>query len=198
MEKNNEEVPKFLIFILCICITLVIIVAVGIAVFLNREEEVIEKKETGANIVLNYSTDTNGLKITKATPTTDAVGIKSSEEGEYFDFSVETTLDNAPSVEYEVAIIKDKANSTISDEDIKIYLEKEKSGTYTKVFGPDKYTPTKKDSKYGSEAGSMILVDTKKTNSSVDNYRLRMWLSDKSVMTEGNYSIEIVVNAIAK
>lgn len=198
MEENKEKVPKFLVFILCICIVFIIIIAISFAVFINRQEKVIEKSENGANVVLNYSTDINGLKITKATPTTDQVGIKNLEDGEYFDFSVETKLDNAPSLDYEISIVKDKVDSNISDSDIRIYLEKEKSGTFTKVFGPNKYTPLKKKNKYGTEAGSMVLVDTKKTNSSVDNYRLRIWLSDTSVTTEGNYSVKVVVKALAK
>ena len=198
MEENKEKVPKFLVFILCMCIVFIIIIAISFAVFINRQEKVIEKSENGANVVLNYSTDINGLKITKATPTTDQVGIKNLEDGEYFDFSVETKLDNAPSLDYEISIVKDKVDSNISDSDIRIYLEKEKSGTFTKVFGPNKYTPLKKKNKYGTEAGSMVLVDTKKTNSSVDNYRLRIWLSDTSVTTEGNYSVKVVVKALAK
>lgn len=197
MEENKEEIPKFLIVELGMCIIFVIIMAIGIAVFVNRDEKVITKKENGANIVLNYSGNTNGLSIKDATPTTDSIGMQGIEEGEYFDFSVDVALDNAPSLEYEIVAIKDKKNSTISDDDIKIYLEKEKSGTYTKVFGPSKYTPLKKKSKFGSPTGSMVLLKTKKTNTSVDNYRLRMWLSDKSVST-GTYSVEIVVNAIAK
>lgn len=197
MEKNKEEIPKFLIFELSMCIVFVIIMAIGIAVFANREEKVITKKENGANIVLNYSSNTNGLSIKNATPTADSVGMQGTEDGEFFDFSVDVALDNAPSLEYEIVAIKDKKNSTISDDDIKIYLEKEKSGTYTKVFGPAKYTPLKKKNKFGSTPGSMVLLKTKKTNTSTDNYRLRMWLSDKSVTT-GSYSIEIVVNAIAK
>ena len=198
MEKNKEVVPKFLIFELSICVIFVIVLAIGIAVFANRDEEVVVKKEKGANIVLNYSSNVNGLSIKGATPTTDSVGLQKSEDGEYFDFSVEVKLDNAPSLEYEIAAVKDKVNSTIADDDIRIYLEKEKSGTYTKVFGPSKYTPLKKKDKFGTHAGSMVLLNTKKTNTSTDNYRLRMWLSDKSVTTSGDYSIEIVVNAIAK
>lgn len=198
MKENKEEIPKFLILELSLCIAFVVIVAIGIAVFANREEKVIYKKENGANIVLNYSSDVNGLSIKNATPTTDVIGLQKSEDGEYFDFSIDIDLDNAPSLEYEISAVKDKVNSTISDDDIKIYLEKEKSGTYTKVFGPSKYTPLKKKDKFGTEAGSMVLLTTKKTNTSTDNYRLRMWLSDKSVTTNGNYSIEIVVNAIAK
>lgn len=198
MVENKEEIPKFLVFILCLCVVFIIIIAIGFAVFMNRREEVIENEENGANVILNYSADKNEIKITKATPTTDQVGIKKLEDGEYFDFSVETELDNAPSLEYEIAIVKDKVNSNISDDDIRIYLEKEKSGTFTKVFGPDKYKPLKKKNKFGTDVGSMVLVDTKKTNTSTDNYRLRIWLSDKSVTTDGNYSVKVVVNALAK
>ena len=198
MEKNKEKIPSFLILELTLSIIFVIILAIGIAVFANRKEEIILKEENGANIVLNYSSNVNGLSIKGAAPTTDSVGLKKSEDGEYFDFSIEVTLDDAPSVEYEIVAIKDKANSNISDDDIKIYLEKEKSGTYTKIFGPSKYVPLKKETKFGTKAGSMVLATTKKTNSSTDNYRLRMWLSDKSTMNDGSYSIEIGVNAIAK
>ena len=66
------------------------------------------------------------------------------------------------------------------------------------MFGPDKYKPLKKKNKFGTDVGSMVLVDTKKTNTSTDNYRLRIWLSDKSVTTDGNYSVKVVVNALAK
>ena len=198
MEENKEVIPKFLVFILCICVVLIILIAVGFAVFVNRKPEVVENEENGANIVLNYSTDVNGLEIKDATPTTDTVAIKKNEDGDYFDFSIDVKLDNAPSIEYEISVIKDKKNSTIADDDIRIYLEKENSGTYTKVFGPDKYKALKKKDKFGSPVGSMVLTKIKKTNTSTDNYRLRMWMSDKSVTQTGNYSIEIVVNAIAK
>ena len=57
--------------------------------------------------------------------------------------------------------------------------------------------PLKKKTELGSKPGSMVLTKTKKTNSSVDNYRLRVWLSDTSLVS-GDYSIKIEVNAISK
>lgn len=197
MKENKEEIPTFLILIVSICVVFIIIVAIGFAAFIDRENIIEEHEEPGSNIVLKYSTDYNGIKLKNPTPTTDAVGIKKDENGEYFDFSVDVKLDNAPSVEYEISVIKDRS-STIADSDIKLYLEKENSGTYTKVFGPDKYTPLKKSTKLGSKSGSMVLLKTKKTNSSSDNYRLRMWLSETSTTQTGDYGVMIVVNAISK
>ena len=189
---------KFWYIFIGVCSVLVILVSVGFVVFSNRTPEVIENEEHGANIVLNYTNNISGLKLTNITPKTDLVGIENSEEGEYFDFSVDVKLDNARRVDYEVSIIKDGKNSTIDDSDIRIYLEKEKSGTYTKVFGPSKFVPLKKESELGSKKGSMVLTTTKKTNSTSDKYRLRMWLSDTSVVATGNYSIEVEVNGKSK
>ena len=147
---------------------------------------------------MNYTDNITGLSIVDATPTTDSIGMKNSKDGQYFDFSIEVHLENAKTVEYEVAAIKDASNSTISDDDIKIYLEKENSGTYTKVFKPAGYVPIERDTELGSPEGSMVLARVKQIKDSTDNYRLRMWISDKSVTKKGNYTVEIVVNGKAK
>lgn len=197
-KKKGELSKEFWYFFIGFCCLFIIVLAVGFAVFANREDEVLEKEESGGNIVLNYTNNISGLKIINATPTTDAIGIKNNEDGQYFDFSIDTKLDNAPSIEYEIAAIKDSTISTISNDDIKIYLEKENSGSFTKVFGPAKFSAIKESTKLGSPEGSMVLTHSKIKKSGTENYRLRMWLSDKSVLTSGNYGIEIVVNGKAK
>lgn len=194
-EKSSNS---FFIVMLIVCTILITLIVIGFVVFNNRTEKVIEEEENGASIVLNYTSNVSGLQIKNATPQADGEGIKTMKEGEIFDFSVDVLLDNAASVEYEISAIKDLTNSTISNDDIRIYLEKEKSGTYTKVFGPDKFTPLKKKSDLGSQKGSMVLLDVKKTNSNSDNYRLRMWLSEKAQVSNGTYAVDIEVNGIAK
>lgn len=196
--NSKDSKGAFIILMLTVVLILSGLIVAGYIAFSLREQEVVEEEENGADIVLNYSTNYSGLEIKSATKMKDDDGIVNLKEGEYFDFSIEVLLDNAASVEYEVSIEKDEANSTIPDSDIRIYLEKEKEGTYTKVFGPEKFTPLKKASKHGSKKGSMPLVEVKKTNSNTDNYRLRMWLSDKSTLTTGTYSVNVEVNGIAK
>lgn len=198
-NKNNGELSRtFWYIILAICLVLVIFVGVMFFMFANRKEEVIEKELNGGNIQLNYTNNITGLSIVKAAPITDAVGMKSDKEGQYFDFSLDIEVDEASVIEYEIAAIKNETASTINDEDIRIYLEKEESGTYSKVFGPQEYKPLEKDSDLGSPEGSMVLIKDKTKNSLKDNYRLRMWLSNKSLTKNGNYSVEVVVNGNAK
>ena len=202
MSKNKKDKfelsKRFWIIVIAVCAVMIVFVTIGIIVFSNREPEVIEQEETGGTVTLNYSSDINALTIKNAKPTTDAVGMKNMTEGEHFDFSVTTDLQDAPKLEYEISIKKDSDISNISDNDIKIYLEKEDSGTYTKVFGPDKFVPSKNYSSVGTPVGSMVLLNVKKLKSETDNYRLRIWMSDKALSSGGKYSVEININAVAK
>lgn len=194
-KKGKELTGRFWFTTILICLVLAVAVSIGFVVFNNRSPEVIEKDEDGGYVTLNYSSEVKALSLFNAKPTTDAVGIKNTD---YFDFSVDVNLDGAPKVEYEISLIKDEESSTIKDEDVKIYLEKEESGTYTKVFGPEEFTPSKNYSGVGSEIGSMVLTNVKKIKSETDNYRLRIWMSDKAAASTGNYSVEVDIHAIAK
>lgn len=194
--KNSNK--AFLILMLLVSSLLICLIVIGFVVFSLKGPKINEEEENGADIILSYSSNISGLEIRNAKKVKDADGVLNLKDGEYFDFSVEVLLDNASKVEYEISIVKDSFNSTISDEDIKIYLEKEKEGTYTKVFGPDNFTSLKEMNEFGSKKGSMPLVSVKKTKSSTDNYRLRMWLSDKSSLDNGSYAVEVEVNGVAK
>lgn len=196
-KKSGELSRKFWYVLLGVCLVLIVFVGIIFFLFANREEEVIEKKVKGGNIVLNYTNNITGLNLTQITPTEDSVGMKNDKEGQYFDFTVDIDVDEANSIEYEIAVIKNERISTLSDDDMKIYLEKEESGTYNKVFGPSVYKSLKKDTKLGSPEGSMVLVKEKTTKSLKDNYRLRLWLSSSSVVQTGNYSVEVVINGKA-
>ena len=76
---------------------------------------------------------------------------------------------------------------------IKIYLEKENSGSYSKIFGPSKFKGISKTSDLGTPKGSMVLAKVTNKKSIIENYRLKVWLS--STASPGtipqNYSIDI-------
>lgn len=197
-EKGKELSREFWIAVISICFFMIVLVTIGLIVFSNRSPDVIEKEEDGGYVTLNYSTTTNALTLLNVTPTTNAVGMKNMTEGQYFDFSVDVDLDGASKVEYEISVIKDNRTSNISDEDILIYLEKEDSGTYVKLFGPESYKASKNYSSVGSEAGSMVLANVKKIKSGTDNYRLRIWMAEGSPSIGGSYSVEVDIHAVGK
>lgn len=198
-SSRKEKLSKnFWIILVCVCSIFIIVLAVGIVLVSNKKQDIVVEKKEGGNILLNYSDNIDGLSISNAIPTSDLIGIKDNTEGSYFDFSVDANLDEAKYVEYEVSIKRDKSKSTISDSDIRVYLEKESDGTYSKVFGPTTFEGLKKKTVLGSEKDSMVLTKAKKVKSGTDNYRLRIWLADTSLVQNGSYSVEVDINGKAK
>lgn len=189
---------NFWIVAIIVCIFGLLFLGFGYSCFSNRGSNVVEKVYQGGYVTMKYSDKTAGVSLINAIPTTDNVGSKDINEGKYFDFSVETDLKDASKVEYEISVKKNTTKSNILDDDIKVYLEKEDSGSYGEFFGPEKYMPIKEKTEVGTEKGSMVLANVKRIKSGVDNYRLRIWLSDKSLIANGNFSVEVNIVAVAK
>ncbi len=197
MSKNKvKELSKgFWIILITICLFFIILIGIGFVTFANREKEVIVEDETAGKITLNYSTSTNGLSITDATSTIDSVGIKNEN---YFEFYIKTKLENDQEAEYEITVSKNSKKSTIPDDGIKVYLEKEKDGLFTSLFGPKEFEGLKKDSKIGSKKGEMVIANVSRNESGTDKYRLRIWMSDKCILEKGDYSVDVNLYAKVK
>ena len=199
MEKTNNKLNKtFWILTLVICLLCIAGISVGFYLYKLETDKEVVKEKLGGDVYLKFVGNTNGLTLLNASPMTDQLGALQEGENKFFDFSVEVKLDEAEYVEYEIAIEKDTAFSNIPDGEVKFYLEEENSGSFSKVFGPSEFKPLEEDSLLGTEAGNMVLYTVKKSTSGTTNYRLRMWLSDKSTMLVGNYSVEISINGKAK
>ena len=198
IKKNNTEGnSKFWFLIIGICIVLLIFVLIGFVSFINRKHKIIEQTVDGGEVVLNYYSKFAGVELVNLIPVADSVAMIDDEKVEAFDFSVDVLLDEAQSIDYEISVLKDPSKSSISNEDIKIYLEKEISGSYEQVFEPSSYEALKEKNDIGSKAGSMVLTRVNKMKKSTDNYRLKIWLSDKSAKSVGSYKVYLQVNAKA-
>ena len=142
---------------------------------------------------MNYTESINGISIVNAMPTSDVVGKALKGTGEYFDFTINSTIVGNASLQYEIAAVKD-SNSTIPNSDIKLYLEQQVSGSYEEVMAPTVFTPINTISEVGSPAGSMILRTVTKDKTSSDNYRLRMWIKeDAQVGQAQSYTVKVNV-----
>lgn len=200
MEKKS--VSKNVIWgLVGISFLMVVILILAFVIFFNSPKEIKQETVDAGNVSMTYTDDINGLSITNAVPTTDQNGMIQSSADQYFDFTVNVDITEANAVDYEIAVIKDTKTSTAMDENIKVYLEQQKSGSYVKVDSPKTLKFSTKKSKLGSPKNSMVIATVTKKKSTVDNYRLRMWLSDQTVLTEGavqNYTIKVLVNGKAR
>ena len=203
-EKEKEDrryTKKMFLSLLLVTLLVVFVVSFSFAVFIKTESGVEKTIETG-EISMNYLEKTNGISIENAMPTSDTVGMNQLGENEYFDFTVNSKLVGDVKIIYEIAAIKDQ-NSTIPDNEIRLYLEQEKSGTYTKVMEPKNFVAESKDTEIGTPEGAMVLrkvIKKREENSDdkivnyVDNYRLKMWLAENASIDDvKSYSVKVNV-----
>lgn len=192
-EEKEKSSRKTLIAILLVTILVISVISLSFATFQQENKNDGSNSISTGNISMNYTESLNGISIVNAMPTSDAVGKILKGKGEYFDFTINSTIVGNASLQYEIAAIKD-VNSTIPNTDMKLYLEQQISGTYESVMEPTVFTPISNKSAVGSPAGSMILKTVTKNTTSTDNYRLRMWIKEDAQIIEGQrYTVRVNV-----
>ena len=199
MDKKNG-ISKGVIIGTVIVVLLVGLVVCGAFYYSNNQPENVEEQTlNGGRVSLTYTDEENIFSIENAVPTSDVVGMAYDSANLFFDFTVKTEIEEANYVEYEIILVKDDALSTSLNENIKVYLEKEMSGTYTEVTGPKVFVPDVQDVGLGENA--MTVYSNKKMSNGNDNFRLRFWLSDTAQFNSGevqNFGVKILVRAVAK
>lgn len=200
-QENKSNSSKFIfISVILVTILVILVLCLSFTAFKKATSEDGTNSNNDSNgngginsrISMTYTENMNGISIQDALPTSDEVGKKLNGKGEYFDFTIKSNIVNS-SITYEIAAIKDKS-STISDDSIKLYLEKQNSGTYEQVMEPTIFKSITKKSKIGSPKGSMVLYKLNRKKSGTDNYRLRMWIKEDAVVEmDKSYTVKVYV-----
>ena len=188
MKKNNKN--KQIIFsILGILSILVITIGVTYAVFTYTKEGTTDNVVTTGTLKFLYTennTNGNGISITEAEPISDTKGKELVGDNNVFDFKVEATNTGNEVIPYEVTLRK-KATSTISEDNIKVYLQ---DGTdQTELLTPTLYS---KLTQTNIDVGSNIEKTLYKgevlgnTNNYLKTFRLRMWIDESSNQNDIN------------
>lgn len=148
-------------------------------------------------IILNYS-DVNGkgpgIYIENAMPISDEVGKNLTGTGKYFDFTVSGSTSNIPLRYYILLDIDD--DSTLGDKNVKVYLTKVKGTIEEEILDKTYKVNELKDMKFKGEENKIIYFKdlNKKDGEFVDNYRLRIWISnDAKDYYNKEYSLKVHV-----
>lgn len=198
MENKKGISKKVWLLIISVIFGVCVVIGASSYIFYNQPKDVEVDELSGGEVLLTYTDDENLFSITNAVKMSDANGIAQSAADKYFDFTVSTDINNANNIEYSIILEKDETISTSLDEHVKIYLEKQNSGSYVQVFGPEVFSSNIKDGVYAGEA--MTILNVNKKNSTKDNYRLRMWISDEANFTPEeiqNFGVKIIVDGKA-
>ncbi len=166
---------------------------------------------TSGIMKMSYTESDNIINLQGALPTTDETGKKRLNEGEYFDFTVSSTIQGNANINWEIALeeIWPEAEERQFDGSyIKLYLtELDDSGNETPVVEPvilfdldyDANEYTGKPSE--GENGYIDTLYSTSTNKSFSKkYRLRMWVNESYNTQDdgGNLQFGVKVNVYGK
>ena len=158
---------------------------------------------TGA-ITMEYEESTNTISMTGALPTTDTTGKVRLTKGEYFDFTIKSSIQGNANINWEIAAedITQSSAKKMDGKNIKLYLTKlDSTGAETQVMAPKVYNATTSaNTKTGRPSGVMSLATGTMSTSETTNYRLRMYV-DEDYNPQGDgggLSFSVKINAYGK
>lgn len=205
---DNSLSRQILLSILGIAILIVAVVGVSYAVFTTSMDGSKINVINSGTISMSFVESSNGILINNAMPISNEEGKRLIGENNVFDFVVSSSIAGATTVNYEIVAEKVLVNGEeLSNDDVKIYLEKMVNGEYVSTSiteEPKGFIENGSISEVGSKEHEMTLhcdsfqnLDGSKKVFS-DNYRLRMWVSDTTVIDDVSKTFQIKINVYGK
>ena len=198
---NNKK--QLLLSIGLVLILVLMIVGISYAAFkftgLGNKPNTIT---TGA-ITMEYTESTNTISMTGALPTTDATGKVRLTKGEYFDFTIKSSIKGNANINWEIAAedVTPSSAKKMDGKNIKLYLTKLTGDNEEEVMAPKVYSADTTENTYtGRPANMMSLAKGTMSTSETTNYRLRMYV-DEDYNPQGDgggLSFSVKINAYGK
>ena len=169
---------------------------------------------TSGIMKMSYTESNNIINLQGALPTTDATGKKRLNEGEYFDFTVSSTIQGNDNINWEIALAPTEPENMFNPDFIKMYLtELDDAGNETEIVEPtifmsldmeaNKYTgkPAIVEGTENTTQTPIFTLYSTSTNKSFSKkYRLRMWVDESYNPQDdgGNLEFGVKVNVYGK
>ena len=176
----TKTIKNYLVIILVI-VLLIVVIGVSYAAFsYTGAGQKLNTITTGA-ISMEYVESTNVISMNNALPTTDTTGKKLSNSGEYFDFTVKSSIAGNTDINYEIAV-KEENGNTFSGKNVKFYLTKVNSdGSEEEAMPPKTYSEDPTSNVYTGRPSDMMSLFVGNLNQQGDTeikYRLRLWVDE--------------------
>ena len=178
MEKKKF---KNILTIVTTFILLIAVISISYAAFnYSGIGQKLNTITTGA-ISMEYVESTNIISMSNALPTTDNTGKKRLNSGEYFDFTVKSSIAGNTDINYEIAA-KEENGNTFSGQNVKFYLTKVNSdGSEEEAMPPKTYSEDPTGNVYTgrpSDMMSLFVGNLNQQGNTEIKYRLRLWVDE--------------------
>ena len=170
----SKEKTKNILTVVVSVFTLVVVIGISYSAFTYSGLGKKENKITTGAITMLYTESDNTISISNALPTTDNTGKTRKNAGEYFDFTVKSSITGNTDINYEIAA-KEEAGNTFSGKNIKYYLTTvDSNGKETEVMAPRTYYEEPSGNVYTGRPADMMSLYTgnlKNQGDTIINYR---------------------------
>ncbi len=177
----NNKKTKDIIMIVTILVLLIAIVGISYAAFNYAGTGERLNTITTGMVTMEYIESTNTITMTDALPTTISTGKTRLKAGEYFDFTVKSSIAGNTDINYEIAA-KEESGNTFSGNNIRYYLTTvDSNGKETEVMAPRTYYEETTGNGYTGRPADMMSLYTgnlaTQGNTEI-KYRLRLWVDE--------------------
>ena len=197
--KKKENI----IIIVVLVVMILAIVGVSYAAFsFSRTGSKVNTITTGS-ITMTYTETDNTINLTGALPTTDKTGMVRLNPGEYFDFTVSSSITGDVNINYEISAkdITDSGARKIDGSNIKLYLTRLTDDGEEELMTPETYNEEASANNFtGRPSGEMSLYTSSMNSSESNNYRLRMYVTEEynPQGDGGNLTFSVQINVYGK
>ena len=195
------KVRKEILIIGVLLLLVIVMIGVSYAAFRFMGEGTKLNTITTGSITMEYTESSNTISLTGALPTTDETGKKRLNPGEYFDFTVSSTIVGDVNINYEISA-KEVGEGTIEGKYIKLYLTKiREDGTEEELITPEVYNEEPSSNDYtGRPNGEMSLYTSSMNSSESNKYRLRMYVDESYNPQDdgGGLTFSVQINVYGK
>lgn len=194
----RDDSKQVLLSVFGVALLIVAIVGISYAIFVFSAISRVDNTVRSGGITFEYLEGDSVIDINDALPVYDEVGVKQTKS---FDFQVSSAIRGNTTVFYEVRAKSLTVDNKIDNQYVKIYLEKKDGGDFSTVLSPTtfKENPNTSLTNISVDTNTMLLYSGKfsgkkaATTNYSDEFRLKMWLSDKYLIDDVSRSFKIKV-----
>lgn len=194
----RDDSKQVLLSVFGVALLIVAIVGISYAIFVFSAKSRVDNTVRSGGITFEYLEGDSVIDISDALPVSDEVGKKQTKS---FDFKISSAIRGNTIVFYEVRAKSLPIDNKIDNQYVKIYLEKKNDGDFSPVLYPTTFKENSDTSltNISVDLNTMLLYSGKfsgkkaiTTNYS-DEFRLKMWLSDKYLIDDVSRTFKIKV-----
>lgn len=194
----RDDSKQVLLSVFGVALLIVAIVGISYAIFVFSAKSRVDNTVRSGGITFEYLEGDSVIDINDALPVSDEVGVKQTKS---FDFQVSSAIRGNTTVFYEVRAKSLTVDNKIDNQYVKIYLEKKDGDDFSMVLFPTtfKENPNTSLTNISVDTNTMLLYSGRfsgkkaTTTNYSDEFRLKMWLSDKYLIDDVSRSFKIKV-----